>query len=517
MSTAITKKLILAGAVLAGALLLSAPAVATPGPLPAPAIPGVAPLPGPIAAPATTPATMGILKTTPDVGAAGTTFSLSGSGLAANKDVNIVWNTANVTWLVDARPDSVDYLGRKADKVTVVLAQTKTDAQGAFSLNLRAPRDFGGIHDVYAVIDGVQVAKGGFLIARTATMTPKKGAIGTMITLNYSGLGSSLYEGGASMQYDNHYAGAVMANWTRGVATIKFRAAGPVGRHTIEIADAISFDYLNIPQSPIPWATGKRFTFKVTKDAGLPKQRLDWPVSVAPTVDARTTLSAAGLGADKGTATLSSTSGPVNSKVDVSATGLTPNLPVGLVWSTVIGNRVNCSGTCWSFVSVPLGSGTATADGSLKSAVEVPDGLGGWHVVQLLQGGDVKAQVPYFVKRSVVGISALKLKAGQPFTVHLKGVGWTQLDNTIAVDYDNSYIGYGCGFNSNGDVVLNLVATGTPGTHLIDMYPLLYTQQPSYANTPYGMVPVLTYARDVPGLALGYQLPAIRLAIEVVK
>jgi hypothetical protein len=49
------------------------------------------------------------------------------------------------------------------------------------------------------------------------------------------------------------------------------------------------------------------------------------------------------------------------------------------------------------------------------------------------------------------------------------------------------------------------------------MYPLLYTQQPSYANTPYGMVPVLTYARDVPGLALGYQLPAIRMAIEVVK
>jgi hypothetical protein len=28
---------------------------------------------------------------------------------------------------------------------------------------------------------------------------------------------------------------------------------------------------------------------------------------------------------------------------------------------------------------------------------------------------------------------------------------------------------------------------------------------------------VLTYARDVPGLALGYQLPAIRLAIEVVR
>jgi hypothetical protein len=517
MSTRITQKLTIAGMVLAGALLLSAPAVATQMPLPTPAIPGVAPLPGPIAASSTAAPTMGILKATPDIGRAGTTFSLSGSGLAANKDVSIVWNTANVTWMVDARPDSVDYLGRKVDKINVVLATTKTDAQGAFSISLKAPRDFGGIHDIYAVVDGVQLAKGGFLIARTATMTPKKGPIGTMITLTYTGLGSSLYEGGASMQYDNHYVGAVMANWTRGVATVRFRASGPVGRHTIEISDAISFDYLNIPQSPIPWAVGHRFAFKVTKDAGLPKQRLDWPVSVAPTVDARTTLSTAGLGADRGAATLSSTSGPILSKVDVTATGLTPSSPVNLVWSTVVGNRVNCSGTCWSFVSVPLGNATAAADGSLKSTVQIPDGLGGWHVIQMLQNGNVKAQVPFFVKRSVAGISALKLKAGQAFTVHLKGVGWTQLDNTIAVDYDNSYIGYGCGFNSNGDVVLNLVATGAPGTHLIDMYPLLYTQQPSYSNTPYGMVPVLTYARDVPGLALGYQLPAIRLAIEVVR
>ncbi|MGZ8694409.1 MAG: hypothetical protein ACXWYS_03115, partial [Gaiellaceae bacterium] len=209
--------------------------------------------------------------------------------------------------------------------------------------------------------------------------------------------------------------------------------------------------------------------------------------------------------------------GAVNSKVAVTASGLTPAAPVDLVWSTVVGNRVNCTGTCWSFVSVPLAKGTAAPDGTLSSNIKVPDGLGGWHVIQVMQNGQVKAQVAYFVKRSVVGISALKVKAGQPFTIHLKGVGWTQLDNTIAVNYDNSYVGYGCGFNSNGDVVLNLIASGAPGTHLIDMYPLLYTQQPSYANTPYGMVPVLTYAQDLPGLALGYQLPAIRLAIQVVK
>ena len=523
MSTKTTTKLGLIGLVLAGAMLLSAPAVfsapaaSTTVALKAPAIPGVAPLPGPPAAPSTPAANMGLLKTTPDIGVPGTKLTIAGSGLAAGKNVEIDWATANVTWVVDARPDSVDYLGRRADKTSVVLATTTTDAQGAFSVSLQAPKDFGGIHDIYAVIDGLQVAKGGFLISRSATMTPKSGPIGTMITLTYSGLGSSLYEGGASLLYDNHYAGAVMANWTRGVATIQFRAAGPVGKHVIRIADAISYEYLNIPQAPIPWATGKTFQFNVTKDAGLPKQRIDWPVSMTPTLDAKTTLAALGPSSGQASAALSSAAGPILSPVQVSAKGLIPGQPVTLVWSTVVGNRVNCTGACWSFVSVPLGNGTASADGTLQSNVKVPDGLGGWHVVQLLQGGDVKAQVPYFVKRSIAGISALKVKQGQPFTIHLKGLGWTQLDNTIAVDYDNSYVGYGCGFNSNGDVVLNLVATGAPGTHLIDMYPLLYTQQPSYPNTPYGMVPVLTYARDIPGLALGYQLPAFRMAIEVVK
>ncbi|HXR11858.1 MAG TPA: hypothetical protein VN770_06160, partial [Gaiellaceae bacterium] len=245
-----------------------------------------------------------------------------------------------------------------------------------------------------------------------------------------------------------------------------------------------------------------------------------WPANVTPTLDAKTTLQLTGLAASSSaTAQLASSAGVVDTKVALAAKGLTPGAPVDMEWSTVVGNRVNCTGTCWSFISVPLGNATAGADGSLSTPITVPDGLGGWHVVQLLQGGKVMAQVPYYVKRSIVGngVSSLTLKDGQRFTVHLKGLGWTQLDNTIAVDYDNSYVGYGCGFNSNGDTVMNLVATGGPGTHLIDMYPLLYTQQPSYPNTPYGMVPVLTYAQDLPGLALGYQLPAIRLAITIVK
>jgi len=513
-----TTKLAAAVVALAGALLLPALAAATPTPLNSPAIAGVPAVPGPTAPAAKPSASMGVLKTTPDIGVSGTKFTLSGSGLPAGKNVSITWSTANVTWILDPRPDTVDYLGRQTTKFAVVLAQATTDATGAFSVVLSAPKDWGGIHDLYAVVDGVQYAKGGFLVARWASITPKRGPIGTPITITYSGLGSSLYEGGAALLYDNKFVGAMTSNWTRGTATAHIRASGPVGRHIISLDNAVNFGYLNVQQSPLPWTTEFQLKFTVTKDAGRPKARLDWPKQVAPTLDAKTTLQLASVaGGTTASASLASQAGQVNTKVGLTATGLLPNTPVDLEWSTVVGNRVNCTGTCWAFVSVPLGTGTTTAAGGLASSITIPDGLGGWHVVQLLQNGKVMTQVPYYVKRSLFGVPQVRVKQGQVFQVHLKGLGWTQLDNTIAVDYDNSYVGYGCGFNSNGDVVLNIVATGGPGTHLIDGYPLLYSQQPSYANTPYGMVPFLSYADDEPGLALGYQLPAFRLAVTVVK
>jgi hypothetical protein len=487
--------------------------------LQSPAIPGVSPLPGPVAAPAQPSDNMGILDVTPDQGVAGTPMTISGSQLAPNAQVELTWSTANATWLVQTEPDTVNYLGRTDTLMAVVLATTTTDASGSFKLSLKAPLDWGGVHDIYAVVNGVEVAHGGFITLRTVTVSPTSGPVGTPITITYSGLGPTLYTGGASLLYDNHYVGELMANWTRGTAHVVIRAAGQVGRHVIQIGNAISYLYLNVPQSPIPYTNGAKVFFTVTQGSVAPPPSIDWPVDVAPTVSARTTLATSGLAVNSNvTATLASTSGPVDTSVALTASGLSSPAAVSLVWSTVVGNRVDCASTCWAFASTPLGTATP-AGGSLQTTITVPDGLGGWHVVQLMQNGQLVAQVPYYVEESVVGrgLSSLVVKEGQSFTIHLKGVGWTQLDNTVGVDYDNSYIGYGCGFNSNGDVLLHLNATGGPGVHLIDMYPMLYSLSPSFADTPYGMVPVLTYAQDYPGLALGYHMPAIRLAITVVK
>jgi hypothetical protein len=487
--------------------------------LPNPAIPGAAQLPGPLADAATPSNSMQLLDVRPDRGLAGTKVTISGSKLPANTDMTLTWSTANVTWVVDPNPETVDYHGRSKTNMSVVLDRVRTDGTGTFQMTLKAPNDFGGLHDLYVVNGGTQLAHGGFLLDRSFSVSPTSGPIGTPITITYQGVGSSLYEGGGALLYDNHYVGALTANWTRGTARAVIRAAGPVGVHTIDIEDAITYPYLNIQQTTIPWARGFVRTFRVTRDAGRPAAHLDWPVKVAPTVSERTTLAVTGdVGESSVHLRLGATAMAVKQSVSVSASGITSSAPVSLVWATVVGSRINCTSICWTTITQPLGGATPVS-GTVSTKIIAPDGLGGWHVVQMLQKDKVVAQQPVFLKESIVrsGVSALAVKEGQPFTVHLKGIGWTQLDNTRAVTYDNSYIGYGCGFSSNGDMVLHLHATGGPGTHLIDVYPVLFTETPSFGNTPYGMAPILTYRDDFPGLALGYRLPAARLAITVVK
>src|SRR5262249_16653461 len=202
----------------------------------------------------------------------------------------------------------------------------------------------------------------------------------------------------------------------------------------------------------------------------------DWPYSrlvYSPPVRRRTCPPpASGAGLPHVKASFAPAAGTVLSKPLLQVEGLEPNAPVDAFWMTARGNRVTASG--WSLADIPLGTVTADSGGRISGAVEVPDDLGGWHALKLVQNGQVVAEAPYFVERSLVSVSATRLRAGESFTVKINGVGWTELDNGFAVTYDNAYAGYACGFNSNGDVTLELVATGGPGTHLIDLYPMVY-------------------------------------------
>jgi hypothetical protein len=557
-------------------------------------LPGTAlPFSGVTAATFTATSNFQKLATRPEAGVTGTPLTVSGTGLTPDTAYQLVWGTNSATWSVDAEPYTVNYLGsvysptsassllNSSNSTYVNLATVTTDASGDFTFATKAPTDFGGNHDIWAVAGGVGVANGSFDLLRTVTISPKRGPVGTPITVTYTSMDANAYGGGGSVLWDNHYVGEIMGNWTRGTAKVTIRAAGAVGTHFVEVNDAISFGYMNPIQSPITDDNGGVRAFKVTRGNALPKPSITWPTSVTPNVSASqlTTMYNSALGAkvvqptaldpaSSAVASLSRTSGPVATKTTLQVTGLPAAAigPVEIDMVSVTGSRVNCTGTCWGYQYTSLGTATV-ANGTLDQIVTIPNKpgvntLGGWHAIVVIKGAMatdlagnrapgvgslVESQVPFYVKESImpfynkagkllsmgvasandtvalangvggqVGKGTYTFKEGQEFTISVLGVGWTQLDNTLAVDYDNSYIGYGCGFHSNGYMAVHLTATGGPGIHIIDLYPLLYSLSPNM-STYYGMVPLLSGNHDDPGLALGYQVPSIHFAIRIVK
>jgi hypothetical protein len=465
-----------------------------------------------------------LLKVEPVKGYVGETFTVRGDGLPAGKKVEFLWSTVDASFLTKVMADNVEYHERKYDEKRVVFGSALVDSQGRVDAKFTAPEDFGEVHDIYAVIDGKDAARGGFRILRSAAMTPTEGPLGTPITVTVKGIGWQGFEQFMALRYDNKYTGEISAVTTKGTAVFQIRAAGAPGKHIIQLNNSTAYApgaYLNTQQSPQAYIYSHldnqqefRFVFNMTQDAGPPPDALEWPdhknVAKLNNDSPRTTMSAKPV---TGSAILNPSSGTVNSQTTLKASGLPPNAQIGLYFVTARGNRMTPSG--WNLDSVPLSTATTKPDGSLTANIKTPDDLGGWHMVKLATHDRVLLEVPYYVEQSLVKVSPRRVRVGESFTVQIKGVGWTELDNTLAVTYDNAAMGYACGFNSNGDVTINLVATGNPGTHLIDLYPAIYRGKD---RVPWNyQTPFLTYARDFPALAHGYRLPAYRLAIEVVE
>lgn len=466
------------------------------------------------ATPTGTPAAdLKLLKVTPDNGTAGTAITITGEGLPASKDVSVSWDTVDGSYNMTATSENVTFNGKVYKDKRMSIGQGHVGADGKVSIQTTVPDDFGEVHDLYLQVDGNDVAHGGFRIMRKVSISPESGPIGTPITIAITGLSYSPYSSVVAIRYDNMATGIVTATTTRGTSQAVIRASGKAGKHVIDVDHGSrSVPYLNNQQSGTANIPDWRFSFTVTDDKTMPPNTLDWPdpSKLGTSRAAAPRTGSTNLPSNPNFAVEPATS-PILTNATVTAKGLAPNTQVQLFWVTAHGNRVSPSG--WSLNDTPLTKGTVGADGTLNAGFHVPDDLGGWHVVKVATANKVLAELPYFVQHSLVGVTPQKVKAGDVFTVHLKGIGWTELDNGVAATYDNSYIGFACGFNSQGDVTMNLVATGDPGIHLIDLYPMLYQ---GHGETPWGYEwPLLSYRVDAPGLSLGYNLPAYRLAIEV--
>ncbi|MDO8615261.1 MAG: hypothetical protein Q7T33_05935 [Dehalococcoidia bacterium] len=464
-----------------------------------------------------TPAVPQVLLTTiPETGPVGTSVTVTGDGLPPGETAELIWVTVDGSYDTKLENNRVEFYERKFTEKRVPLASTSIDTEGSVTFEFSAPEDYGELHDLYVAVDGQDAAKGGFRLMRSFTMSPEEGPVGTLVTIKVTALGSRAFESTAALLYDNKYTGFISATTTRGTAVAQIRAAGPIGKHPISVHGAShTLPYLNVQQSPVAHLVPFKAVFNVTEDAGAPEARVDWSDADRVVLDKdvpRTTVSGGVLAAPGASASLSPAVGPILTEATLRAAGLPPDSTADLMWVTVIGNDL----FGWNLSKEKLGEVKIGQDGSVNTAVTIPEGLGGWHALTVEQNEEALVETPFFIERSLVGVTPAVVKAGETFTVQIKGVGWTELDNGVSVTYDNAYIGYACGFASYGDVTIELVATGGPGTHLIDLYPMIYDGGHGKWPWQYNM-PQLTWAQDHPSLALGYRLPAFRLAIEVVE
>lgn len=429
----------------------------------------------------------------------GAEVRVGAEGLPAGKTVDLTWETVTGGWVVE---EYYRFKGKKYEKSTASLGKFPVDASGRMSGRFTIPEDFGGVHDVIALIDGKPVAQNGIEVTQSFEFTPASGPIGTPIELTVKGLGWRTMESTWVVNWDNNLVGFVSAASSKGSAVARFRASGPAGPHVVKLLTGYQGQgYLNYEQSPVAHLPRPEFTFTTTNAPAVSTAPFAEPYQRQPVP--KTEVSVA-----NGKLALGATQGPVGTKTTLRGEGFPAGASLQLVWQTYVGSRV--SGNGFEPQENPFGKVTVASDGRIDAPVTVPEDLGGLHALAVRQGDKTLGRVFFVIETSIVSISPRSGPVGTPVTIHLKGVGWTEYDNIYVATYDNAYMGYACGFNSQGDVVINFQASGTPGVHLIDLYPGIYQGPPTESQLLYRQ-PQLTYADDHPG----NKIPALRFTFEI--
>jgi hypothetical protein len=427
----------------------------------------------------------------------GTEIDAAADGLPPNRTVDLIWETVEGGWVVEG---GYRFRGKRFTDSKKVLGRAQIDAAGRLAAHFTIPEDFGGVHAVTVADAGRPVAQGGIEVTQTFDMHPSEGPIGTIVELRVTGFGWRTMESTWVVNWDNRDVGYVSATGTRGTAVARFRATGPVGAHEIKVYTGyMGQSYLNHEQAPNAYLPRPRFVFHVTPGA-MPAGGYVEPYQPQKVPAADIQVAGAAL-------SITPVQGPVQTRAVLSGSGFPANTPVSVIWGTQVGSRV--SGNGFAPKETPLVKLTVAPDGRLDAPLLIPEDLGGMHTLSIMSGAKTLARTSFAIETSVVSISPTSGPVGSPVTIHLKGVGWTDFDNIYVATYDNAYMGYVCGFNSQGDVIINFNASGSPGMHLIDFYPGIY-QGPEKDQQLYRL-PQLTYADDHPG----NKIPALRFAFNV--
>jgi hypothetical protein len=411
---------------------------------------------------------IGTIVISPGGGPVGTTVQVDGQGFQPGDQLDILWYTWDSDWKLDYQDGEYtgDFLGISVKVSSYPIAAVTVDTSGEFRATFVVPEDYGGVHDVFVSKNGNSINKTAFRVMPTATMTPEAGPVGTPVTIEIKGINPvHPIENWYMLVYDNRPTGFISAIRTRGTARLTIPATGGPGVHFVEILNgAFGAPYLPLATSPYAYVPTFKFPFTITE--GTPVLPPPAEIQAAPPV----------------TATEPSGSGPaiwidpqeatVGTPAKIYGRGLPAGKTLELIFENRVGSRVTPSG--FTETTESLGQVTVGADGTFIYELTVSDHLGGIHKIEARLNEQVLAKTFVKTRPTPISFGPTRVKVGETITLHMKGIGWTQTENIFAVVYDNAYLGYACGFSTDGDVVVKLTATGTPGWHFVDLYPSFY-------------------------------------------
>ncbi len=420
------------------------------------------------------------LSVSPTIAPVGAKLTITGTGLSPNANLVLEWSTANATWNVGIpgaySPTAVpEVRGINTIPWEEVLANVVTNSTGSFSQVVPAPIDNNGAHVIAVIAAGAKTpaAQASFTLLPSFHFSPSSGPVGTPVTVYATGLGARLYASAYHVLFDNNEIGYMTGISTHGQGSFTFYVTGAVGIHTISVYNGYPGPaYLNSNQAPasvsitsyappyIPFHGQFNITASPPLNASnfTPQATAIRPQVILPQVTANSGERM----------TVTPNVAPVGALVNVTGLGFPPNTIAPLRWATHIGSHV----VGFTSVTESLRNVTTNAEGSFSFTMKVPYDLGGLHNITAL-GVAPNGNATLYIERSAT-ISATEGPEGSTVNVTMTGLGWTYQDNIAAVDYDNSFMGYVCGFNTNGNITLHLVVTGAPGYHTIDLYPSNY-------------------------------------------
>ncbi|HEV8353003.1 MAG TPA: hypothetical protein VGR24_02265 [bacterium] len=407
----------------------------------------------------------GVLVLSPTEGTVGKPVMVTGRGFPVGRTIALIWETSRGAVIAAGNL----YGGRTIEAATLPLAQVTVRADGTFVSRLTVPRDYGGMHNVVARLDGTEAARAGFRLWPSLRISTTQGPVGTPISFAGEGFGLGTTDSQFHVIYDNRYMGIVSGVATRGTVQFTIYAAGEPGLHRIDVyPNFYGPAYLNNHDGFREYAEVPRWGWNFALTNG--RAPLSSTAARGRFLSTRVAGPVPAL-ADGPPLMLSPASGPVGTSVRATAAGFRPGERVELVWQSITGAYIQEGG--FKLVDTVIAAAAAGPDGRVWFNTTIPSAAGGWHPM-LARAASMTAAGRFGLVRAIT-VSPLSGPPGTQIHIRITGAGWRSWENTAAVTWDNGYTGYACALGEEkGTINIYLTAVGGPGRRVIGIWPAIF-------------------------------------------